>query len=173
MAYEEYLDYIKRAKTQGKYVLYTLDGVKDSRNNNPELFIFKSNQLMGEMTRLFLCSERCDNEILVRDNIILLNEKLNYMADGFRCNNNPNLVNGDLISFYFYKDSITPEMFEKVFNIAAKAVNNDFKYHLAIQEYETNDYTKGSQLLWVGYAQQYLNENKKERIKVLNSNIKR
>ena len=172
MAYEEYLDYISRAKTTGKYILYTLDGVGESRKNSPELFVFKTNQLIGEMTRLFLCLEK-ENHILVRDTYIMLNEKLNYMAEGFRCNNNPNLVNGDLISFYFYKDMINIETFEKVFNTACKNVGNNFKYHLAIQEYETNDYSKGSELLWVGYAQQYLNNNKKVRIKVLNSNNKR
>ena len=42
MAYEEYLDYISRAKTTGKYILYTLDGVGESRKNSPELFVFKT-----------------------------------------------------------------------------------------------------------------------------------
>ena len=172
MAYEEYLDFIARAKKTGKYVLYTLDGEGSSRRTDPELFVFKTNQLIGEMTRLFLCAER-DGHILVRDEIIVLNEKLNYLAKGFRCNNNPNHTNGDFISFYFHKDMINIELFEKVFYMASKAVNNNFKYHLAIQEYETNDYTQGSELLWVGYAQQYLNDNKKERIKVLNTNLKR
>lgn len=172
MAYEEYLDYIARAKNTGKYVLYTLDGEGISRKDNPQLFVFKTNELIGEMTRLFLCLEK-DENILVRDSNIMLNEKLNYMAEGFRCNNNPNLVNGDLVSFYFYKDMIDIETFIKVFNMACKNVKNNFRYHLAIQEYETNDYSKGSDLLWVGYAQQYLNNNKKERIKVLNSNNKR
>lgn len=172
MAYEEYLDYIERAKKEGQYVLYTLDGDGKSRSKDPELFIFKTLQLMGEMTRLFMCFEKGSNG-LVRDEFISLNEKLNYPNKGFRCNNNPNLVNGDLVSFYFHRENISLELFEKVFYMACKNVNNDYKYHLAIQEYETNDYSKGSELLWVGYAQQYLNDNKKARIKDLNSNIKR
>lgn len=173
MAYEEYLDLIKRSKTTGKYVIYSLDGKGDSRKDNPKLFIEKSFELMDEMTKIFFELEN-SKQILVRDDIIKINfDPTNYNKNEFACNYNPNLVNGDLISFYFYKDSIDIKTFIKIFDKASKNINNNFEYHLAIQEYETNDYLKASKLLWVGYAQQYLNNNKSQRIALLNSKIKR
>ena len=172
MAYEEYIDFILRSKTTGKYILYSLDGKGDSRKNNPRLFIEKSFELMKEMTRLFF---KLNNENpLVNDNPIKINlDPENADIKGFACEYNPNLVNGDLISFYFYKDKINDDLFINIFNIACKNINNNFEYHLAIQEYETNEYSKASELLWVGYAQQYLNSNKSKRIAILNNKNKR
>lgn len=173
MAYEEYEDLRKRSDSYNtKYVLYTLDGVGAERNTqlNDVKFLFLTLDLIKEMAKEFLImEEKLGKKLLVRDeNIKLFNDvQIKHKID-FTCNRNPNFTNGDLCSFYFYSENINIDIFKIVYEKCAKKLDNNFSYHFAVQNFETTDYCKGNNLYWVGYAQQFLNNNKKKRIAILN-----
>lgn len=182
MAFEEYLDLIDNAKrSETPYVLYTLDGIgKERQGEKSHEFVNKSLELLLEMKNEFIAlEEQTGNRILVRDNKIQFakNKKDLVCYDGaFACYHNPNFTSGDLLSFYFYSKNMSLDLFKKVFEKCAKKIDNKFTYHVAKIGYQTNDYYFANNLLWVGYAQQYLNFNKNERIcdvGLLNKGIER
>ena len=167
MAYEEYLDLVERANsTNTKYVIYTLDGIgKQRQGEQSKVFIEKSFALLLSIKKEFLRLEQeIGKKILVRDENISLLENFNNDKNQFNCCINPNFSCGDLMSFYFYNNAISVDLFVEVFNKCAKSVGNNFTYHFSKSNYETNDYTKGGKFLWVGYAQQYLNIQKDKRM---------
>ena len=168
MAYEEYLDLVERANsTNAKYVVYTLDGIGAERQGaQSKVFVEKSFELLIAIKEEFLKIEKeIGKKILVRDEIVSLFEDNNLVKDKtFSCYINPNFSSGDMLSFYFYNNTISVELFVNVFNKCAKEVGNKFTYHFAKSNYETNDYAKGNKFLWVGYAQQYLNSQKSQRL---------
>ena len=167
MGYEEYFDYIERAKTTGKYVIFAIDGEHFSRANNYALFYEKTSSLMKEMTKIFLSMER-EDKILVRDENMILNiENSNESIWGRTWN--PFFTAGDFVGFYFYRDKMDAETFKKVFYEACKITNNNFKYHLSSAYYETNSRVGGGRQLWCGYAFQYLANCKETRTELLNN----
>ena len=174
MAYEEYIDLINKCKSiNTKYVLFALDGTAERKTDGGE-FAQKSLELMIEMTNQFLHLEKqTGKKYLVTEDVELcksINDllKTKKTKKGLSCLYNPNFVSGDFISFYFYKDSITVDLFVDIFQKSAKIVNNKFDYHFSKQNYQTNDYLKGKNLLWVGYAGQYLERTKSGRLFDLN-----
>lgn len=158
MAYEEYLDLIEKANNSDtKYVLYVLDGVGEDRKNNQKSFVDNSLILMNKMKDLFL-----NNNSLVDEYPIKINNKESDSLVAYY--NNPCFIKGDLIGFYFYKDKINDSIFKKAFDEAYECTSKQFRYHFSKCNYETNDYSKGNNLLYVGYALAYLNDHKEVRL---------
>lgn len=165
MAWEEYIDLIEEAnKKDTKYVLYSLDGVHEDRENKYYDFVSNSRILMRKMTEIFLS---IDENIMVNEKPICIDKSANGQKLLTVYYDNPNINKGDLISFYFYKDKINDKLFEKVFNEAYEYTSKEFRYHFAKCNYETNDYSKGNTLAYVGYVLRYINDRKDIRIKVL------
>ena len=161
MSWEEYKDLIEKANNkQTKYVVYSLDGVGEDRKEKHKEFIDDSLILMEKMKEIFL---NINPQILVQEKPISLNKKtpeIPYYT-------NPNIIRADLISFYFYNDLISEELFKDVFNKAYEYTSKQFRYHLSKCNYETNDYGEGNKLLYVGYALSYINDSKHIRIDTL------
>jgi hypothetical protein len=174
MSYIEYENLRTKANKENTlYSLYTLDGKGSERReykNGEEDFAFRTIDLVNEMTRLFLDIEKKENKlILVRDSEVCLCKDCRNMASkDFLCLNNPNFTCGDFVSFYFYNSNMSNELFYRVFYQAAKNVKDNFTYHFAKQNYETNNYGESNKKYWMGHAQQFLNSNKQKRIRDLN-----
>ena len=153
-------------------MLYALDDT-NKRNTSGGEFVQKSLELMVEMTNQFLHLEKqTGKKFLVTEDVELCKSMQDLLKNkqGFSCLYNPNFVCGDFISFYFYKKNITVDLFVNIFQKSAKIVDNKFDYHFSKLNYQTNKYSKGQDLLWVGYAVQFLERTKSERLFDLNSN---
>lgn len=169
MAWEEYIDLIEKAnKKDTKYVLYSLDGVHADRESNHKDFLVNSHILMRKMTEIFL---NMDENILVNERPICIDKSANGMEGLITYYNNPNFTHGDLISFYFYREKISDELFKKVFSEAYEYTSKQFRYHLSKCNYETNNYASGNRLLYVGYALGYINDCKDIRKEILGNKI--
>ena len=171
MAYEEYYDLIYRAKDiDTKYVVYGLDGEHLSRNADPKSFVYKSLLLASEMVNEFLSLEKeLGKTILAREGLIIsknLEDLLSIKV--INPMKNPAYMMGDLLCFAFNRENINDELFISIFYKCASNIDNHFTYHMSKQNYEKNDYSKGKDKLWVGYAEAYINYHKEERICYLN-----
>ena len=169
MEKEKVIELVKKAKkSDTKYVVYCLDGNVINENSKFN-YVQKSHMLMEEMVKRFLTLEQeTGKKILVENKFVKLNKTVNDILTNnskkIKQNFNPNFDSSKFVlNFNFYSENITDEMFKKVYEESAKAVNNKLVYNLSKQKYETTNYHKSGKHLWIGYAQQYLAVQKNEK----------
>ena len=170
--YKEMVEQANSHKTP--FRIYCLDGSGKERVNaeREQQFKIKTLELLLEMKNAFLFLEKkLNKKILIEDEVVKLSENIEDLINDsgdFICYSNPNFTAGDMASFYLY-NIINLNDFISIFNKCAKKVGNNFTYHLSYSNYDTNDYTLGAEMLWVGDAQKFLKENKNTRSFDLNA----
>jgi hypothetical protein len=106
--------------------------------------LFNDNHpIVKEMTKQFLkLEQQLGKKILVRDeNIKLISDSQTNSPVDFKCNINPNFTNGDFCSFYFYNDSITTDIFKKVFENSEKTTQDGLPLMVVHEQVAKGDWT--------------------------------
>ncbi len=163
MSYNEYNDMFIKCQNAGPYKLYAYD-VKGSRNlRDPNLVpnLYKLILLVMSKIRIL----ETEHKILYdKDDLIYYGSTVPCIDGNIR---EPMLV-GDAIAFTVYRDSITDEVVDKIFEESKNELGINYEFHKANGYYETNNWSEGNKKYFRGYCFALLTEgHKSENSKTL------
>lgn len=146
MSYIEYNDLLLKCQNIGKYRLFTLDLI-DSGNTKLE----KYNNLKTAMERIYqdilMLEKELNKQILITNEGFKtpLDENISFLQEDW-------FILGDAVGITIYNKSIPTEVINKIIELNLKEMNLTDNVHQYNLSYETNDYTKGHDKYYRGYA---------------------
>ena len=174
MSYSEYFDLFYAAQKQNcPYRAFTFDVVNSKRQTQ---YILEHTKHLDCMMNIYALLER---EERLTGKKILLKDRFNQKLENDTLILNSNVFNpmilGDMVTYFVYNNSITPERMLELFANNLKQFNINYPFHFKTGVYQTNSYGEGGTKLYKGYMPQLLEElSKKESFIVdKNYNIKK
>ncbi|MDD2378035.1 MAG: hypothetical protein PHD10_05040 [Bacilli bacterium] len=153
MAYEEYNKMFLKCQDTGPYKLYAYD-VKGSRN-------LRDPNLVTNLYKLILLVMAKIRELETERKILYDKDDLIYYGSNIPCidgNIREPMLVGDAIAFTVYRDSITDDVVDKIFEESKQELGINYEFHKANGYYETNNWGEGNKKYFRGYCFALLTE---------------
>jgi len=164
VSYDEYNDMYLKCQSTAPYKMYTYDVINSKVMNDKNLCnnLFKLINLV--IYKIMLIEERTNKKILYYNNDLVFDINKIDKSECFDLNNLEPILLGDAIAFTVYRDTISDELVDNIFEQSKNELNIIYEFHKASGYYETNNWIEGHDKYYRGYCFQYLT-NKHKRHK--------